>query len=147
MSNIINPFGDEFKYEIKPNSIFVFPSNYDGHHGKGASYLAMHKFGARRGKSIGLHNYAYAIKIKNDEDEELQPDSIRYNIQQFAQSVAVAAKTSKNLNPFEYLISDFSKELTPTTFKAIASAFSTIGSKGLFPRSFTSFINPQYIVN
>jgi hypothetical protein len=149
MSNIIYPFDNDFAYEIKPNTVFVFPSRHDGLHGKGASYLAIHKFGAKRGVSKGHHNNSVAICVENEDGDELEIESIRTNIRLFV--IDSNAKHNKHLNeniiPFEYIISDFSKELKEDTFKNVASAFSKVNHRAIFPVSFSKYVNPNYIVD
>ena len=52
---------------IKPgdNIIFVFGSNPEGRHGKGAAYIAKIKFGAKYGQGEGLQGNAYALPTKD----------------------------------------------------------------------------------
>ena len=60
---------DEFKHRMTPDhidrlkkgQIFVFGSNAAGHHGGGAAYVAMQKFGAIYGQGDGLQGQSYAI--------------------------------------------------------------------------------------
>lgn len=51
--------------ELQPNEIFVFGSNTQGRHGKGAALLAKQKFGAIYGKSEGLQGQSYGICTKD----------------------------------------------------------------------------------
>ena len=50
--------------ELKENEIFVFGSNRQGRHGKGAALTARNKFGAIYGQSEGLQGQSYAIITK-----------------------------------------------------------------------------------
>lgn len=52
---------------IKPNkdTIFVFGSNPEGRHGKGAAYIAKKDFGAKYGQGEGLQGNSYAIPTKD----------------------------------------------------------------------------------
>lgn len=50
---------------LKPNEIFVFGSNTEGRHGKGAALLARQKFGAIYGQAEGLQGQSYAIITKD----------------------------------------------------------------------------------
>lgn len=45
--------------------VFVFGSNPEGRHGKGAALVALRKFGAVRGKGRGLQDRSYALVTKN----------------------------------------------------------------------------------
>lgn len=53
--------------DITPDkdTVFVFGSNTEGRHGKGAAKLAKDKFGAKYGQSEGLQGNSYAIPTKN----------------------------------------------------------------------------------
>lgn len=51
---------------LKPNEIFVFGSNAEGVHGKGAALIAKQKFGAKQGQSEGLQGNSYAIVTKKN---------------------------------------------------------------------------------
>ena len=49
--------------ELKENQIFVFGSNTEGRHGKGAALLAFEKFGAIYGKSEGRMGQCYDYDV------------------------------------------------------------------------------------
>jgi hypothetical protein len=51
--------------DIPDNGIFVFGSNTEGRHGKGAALVAFYHFGAIYGKSIGPQGRSFAIVTKN----------------------------------------------------------------------------------
>lgn len=51
--------------ELPENGIFVFGSNTQGRHGKGAALLAKNKFGAIYGQAKGLQGQSYAIITKD----------------------------------------------------------------------------------
>ena len=50
--------------KLKENEIFVFGSNTEGRHGKGAAKLALDRFGAIYGKGVGIGGQSYAIPTK-----------------------------------------------------------------------------------
>lgn len=50
---------------LKDNEIFVFGSNTEGRHGKGAALLAKKKFGAIYGQPRGRQGNSYAIVTKD----------------------------------------------------------------------------------
>lgn len=50
---------------LKENQIFVFGSNTEGRHGKGAALLALQKFGAVYGNPQGFQGKSYAIITKD----------------------------------------------------------------------------------
>lgn len=51
--------------ELTDNQIFVFGSNTQGRHGKGAALTAKEKFGAVYGQASGLQGKSYAIVTKD----------------------------------------------------------------------------------
>jgi len=52
--------------KLDPDCIFVFGSNGEGKHGKGAALLAVQKFGAIYGQAQGLQGQSYAIITKKN---------------------------------------------------------------------------------
>lgn len=50
--------------ELKENQIFVFGSNPEGRHGKGAAKIALN-YGAKYGQGRGLQGNAYGLVTKN----------------------------------------------------------------------------------
>ena len=46
---------------LAPHEIFVFGSNFEGHHNGGAARAALKRFGAQYGKGIGIQGQSYAI--------------------------------------------------------------------------------------
>lgn len=60
-------FCNYYEGDIKPEKdvIFVFGSNTQGRHGKGAAKVALDKFGAIYGQSSGLQGDSYAIVTKD----------------------------------------------------------------------------------
>lgn len=52
-------------YQLKENEIFVFGSNTQGRHGKGAAKIAIDYFGAIYGQARGLQGQSYAICTKD----------------------------------------------------------------------------------
>lgn len=51
--------------KLESNQVFVFGSNVEGKHGKGAALDALNKFGAIYGQSSGLQGSAYGIVTKD----------------------------------------------------------------------------------
>lgn len=70
--------------KLNTNQIFVFGSNTQGRHGKGAALDAVKNFGAIYGQSKGLQGKSYAIVTK-DLTKKIHPSikqsSIKYQIQ------------------------------------------------------------------
>ena len=91
-------FGEEvvksaFNYyegNIQPeeNTIFVFGSNPEGRHGKGAAKIAVDQFGAKYGQGEGLQGNAYALPTKdlrvkeNNALKSISPEQITESIKE-----------------------------------------------------------------
>lgn len=75
---------------LKPNEVFVFGSNTDGHHYGGAAYQAWQEFGAKWGQAEGLSGNTYAIptmRYIGNKAERVTEDEFReslYNFVKFA---------------------------------------------------------------
>lgn len=56
-----------YEGNIKPEQdvIFIFGSNPEGRHGKGAAYVARQFFGAKYGQGEGLQGNSYALPTKD----------------------------------------------------------------------------------
>lgn len=65
--------------ELPENGIFVFGSNTQGRHGKGAAKVALEKFGAVYGDPEGLQGRSYAI-ITKDLTKKDHPSVSKWNI-------------------------------------------------------------------
>lgn len=59
--------------KLKPNEIFVFGSNLQGHHMGGAARIAAENFGAIWGQGIGLQGQSYAIPTMQGPVETIKP--------------------------------------------------------------------------
>lgn len=75
--------------ELPENGIFVFGSNTEGRHGKGAALIARQKFGAIYGQPYGLQGQAYAIVTK-DLKKGLKSIPLTYIGQQLIEFIAYA---------------------------------------------------------
>jgi len=58
---------------LKPDEVFVFGSNLQGHHGGGAARVAQMKFGAIWGQGVGLQGQSYAIPTMQGGVETIKP--------------------------------------------------------------------------
>ena len=58
---------------LLPDEVFVFGSNLAGHHGGGAAWTALNKFGAIYGQGIGLQGQSYAIPTMQGGVETIVP--------------------------------------------------------------------------
>lgn len=83
------------------DTIFVFGSNREGRHGKGAALEARQKHGARNGKAEGIQGRSYAIITK-----ELRPgypkvtlDEVREGVVRFLEFARAHAQYTFLLTP------------------------------------------------
>lgn len=58
--------------KLQPNEVFVFGSNPQGRHGKGAALVAAKLFGAKYGQAKGLMGQSYGI-ITKDLTKKIHP--------------------------------------------------------------------------
>lgn len=80
---------------LKENEIFVFGSNRQGRHGKGAALTARTKFGAIYGQATGLQGNSYAI-ITKELRSNFEPVSLQ-EIKQGIDNFIIFAKDNKDL--------------------------------------------------
>lgn len=59
--------------DLEENEIFVFGSNLEGAHGRGAARTAHDKFGAIWGQGTGLQGRSYGIPTMHGGAEEIRP--------------------------------------------------------------------------
>lgn len=59
--------------KLGANEVFVFGSNLAGHHGGGAAFVAMNRFGAVWGQGVGLQGQSYAIPTMQGGVETIRP--------------------------------------------------------------------------
>jgi hypothetical protein len=104
--------------ELKENEVFVFGSNRQSKHGKGAALTARNKFGAIYGQSEGLQGQSYAI-ITKELRKEYQPVSlgeIKLGVDTFIQF----AKDNKHLT---FYVVELGCNLAYFTVEEIAPLF------------------------
>lgn len=68
---------------LVPNEVFVFGSNLEGRHGKGAALLARQKYGAIYGQPEGLMGQSYAIPTKSLSGKYIDLDMIQRSVDRF----------------------------------------------------------------
>lgn len=74
--------------KLAPGEIFVFGSNTEGKHGKGAAKYAMQKFGAKWGDAEGLTGRCYALPTVGDRLSKMSLDRISIHVQRFLKCAA-----------------------------------------------------------
>jgi hypothetical protein len=62
---VVREYTPENITSLKPNEVFVFGSNTEGRHGRGAAEIAVNKFGAKYGQAEGLQGQSYGIITKD----------------------------------------------------------------------------------
>lgn len=65
---------------LQPNEVFVFGSNLRGSHGGGAALIAVQKFGAVQGVSVGHEGRSYALPTLGAGYEKLPLEEIEKHI-------------------------------------------------------------------
>ena len=66
--------------KLEPGQIFVFGSNFLGHHSGGAAKLAFEKFGAKWGIGEGLQGRSYAFPTLNSEMENRTDNELKESV-------------------------------------------------------------------
>lgn len=113
-----NEYTPEFIKELKPNQIFIFGSNPEGRHGKGAALLAKKKFGAIYGQPYGLQGQSYAIITK-----ELRPWKPKITLEQITHQIKVL---------FDYAMNNPEKEFLVTKIGCSLAGFETYEIRSCF---------------
>ena len=130
---------------LKPNEIFVFGSNTQGRHGKGAALTALQKFGAIYGQARGLQGQSYAI-ITKDLTKSVHPSvSKDYIVNQIAEFIRYAneyrdltfyiAYSGKGVN-----LNGYSNQAMANMFKLFE-----IPSNVIFEDEFNKLIYPKQL--
>lgn len=104
--------------ELKENEIFVFGSNKQARHGKGAALTARNKFGAIYGQSQGLQGQSYAI-ITKELRKEYQPVSLQ-EVKEGVDTFIQFAKDNKHLT---FYVVELGCNLAYFTVEQIAPLF------------------------
>lgn len=129
--------------ELKENEIFVFGSNKQARHGKGAALTARNKFGAIYGQSEGLQGQSYAI-ITKELRKEYQPVSlgeIKLGVDTFLQF----AKDNKHLT---FYVVELGCNLAYFTVEEIAPLFkSAMKLRNIYlPQRFVNNLQTGFII-
>jgi hypothetical protein len=123
--------------------VFVFGSNLEGRHGKGAALWAFEHRGAIRGQGFGRQGNAYAIPTKGPDPRDHGPhkrlvslplDQIRYYVNLF---LDVARDTPET----EYFLTAIGCGLAGYTPEQIAPMFADAPANVLMPPEFTRVLN------
>lgn len=104
--------------ELKENEIFVFGSNRQGRHGKGAALTARNKFGAIYGQSQGLQGQSYAIITK-----ELRKGYQPVSLQEVKEGVDTFIQFAKDNEHLTFYVVELGCNLAYFTVEQIAPLF------------------------
>jgi hypothetical protein len=104
--------------ELKENEVFVFGSNRQSKHGKGAALTARNKFGAIYGQSEGLQGQSYAIITK-----ELRKDYQPVSLQEVKEGVDTFIQFAKDNENLTFYVVELGCNLAYFTVEEIAPLF------------------------
>ncbi len=104
--------------ELKENEIFVFGSNRQGRHGKGAALTARNKFGAIYGQSQGIQGQSYAIITK-----ELRKEYTPVSLQEVKEGVDTFIKFARDNQYLTFYVVELGCNLAYFTVEQIAPLF------------------------
>jgi len=131
---------------LKPNEIFVFGSNAEGVHGKGAALLAKQKFGAKQGQSEGLQGKSYAVITKKN--WRVEKSSTLNEIGKGLQNMLLFAKENPKS---KFLVTKLGSSLAGYKIEEIKSLFeklkNIIPDNVILPKEYEVRDNNQYIVD
>ena len=103
---------------LEKNQVFVFGSNTQGRHGKGAALTAITKFGAIYGQSKGLQGQSYAIVTK-----ELRSNYNPVTLDEIKQGVDNFIQFTKDNTHLTFFVVEIGCNLAYFTVEEIAPLF------------------------
>lgn len=103
---------------LEKNQVFVFGSNTQGRHGKGAALTARTKFGAIYGQSKGLQGQSYAIVTK-----ELRSNYNPVTLDEIKQGVDNFIQFTKDNTHLTFFVVEIGCNLAYFTVEEIAPLF------------------------
>jgi predicted NAD-dependent protein-ADP-ribosyltransferase YbiA (DUF1768 family)/alkylated DNA repair dioxygenase AlkB len=115
---------------LKENEVFVFGSNIEGRHGKGAALTAKNKFGAKYGQAEGLQGQSYAIITKdlNKGERSISLDRIHEQLSEFV------GYAEKNPN-ITFYVTKLGSSLAGYTELEIKKLFKDINNEEIIPNN------------
>jgi len=109
---------------LEPNQIFVFGSNAEGRHGKGAALIAKQRFGAIQFQAEGLQGQSYAIITKKN--WRIEKSSTLKEIENGIRKMMEFAKSNNHL---EFIVVKLGCSLAGYNEKEIKNIFVNINSE------------------
>ena len=131
-----------FITQLKDNQIFVFGSNTQGRHGKGAALIARNKFGAIYGQAEGPQGQSYAI-ITKDLTKSIHPSRTK---EQITQQIHDLYEYARNNPDKEFLVaySGTGTNLNAYSNKEMADMFSSeVIPNNIMFEEFNSLLNER----
>jgi hypothetical protein len=140
MNNRITP---KYINSLKENEIFIFGSNKQGRHGKGAALTAKNKFGAIYGKPRGLQGNSYAIVTK-----ELRNNYPPVDIKEVKNEVDTFVQFVKDNQNLTFYVTEIGCNLANFTPEEIAPLFKECKElKNVYlPERFLNILQTGFII-
>lgn len=117
--------------DLRGNEIFVFGSNTDGRHGKGAAKFAMQKFGAQWGAAEGLTGRCYALPTVGYRLSRMSLEQVKIHVDRF---LAYA----ESRHDLVFLVTQVGCGLAGHTVQTIAPLFARRLPNVVLPREFVN---------
>lgn len=129
--------------ELAPNEVFVFGSNTQGRHGKGAALTAKNKFGAVYGQAEGRQGQSYAI-ITKDLTKSTHPSRTKEQIIEQITTLYNYARQNPDLD-FVVAYSGIGSNLNAYSNTEMAQMFSSqdIPNNIIFEENFNQLMKSQ----
>lgn len=131
---------------LEPNQIFVFGSNTQGRHGKGAALTAKNKFGAKYGQAEGIQGQSYAI-ITKDLTKKTHPSRTPEQIKEQIHNLYEYARQNPD-KEFLVAYSGTGANLNAYSNQEMANMFASEQIPGniVFEEEFNKLVQEQYNV-
>jgi hypothetical protein len=118
------------KANMPMNGIFVFGSNTEGRHGKGAALTAKEDFGAIQGQAEGLQGKSYAIVTK-----DLAKGNRSISLDKIAEGINKLADFAEDNPDTKFYVTKLGSSLAGYTVDEIKEQFRKVNEKGAIPNN------------
>jgi predicted NAD-dependent protein-ADP-ribosyltransferase YbiA (DUF1768 family) len=115
---------------LKSDEVFVFGSNTEGRHGKGAALIAKNKFGAKQGQAEGLQGNSYAIITK-----DLSKGERSISLDKIAEGINKLADFAENNPDTKFYVTKLGSSLAGYTIDEIKEQFRKVNEEGAIPNN------------
>lgn len=113
--------------ELKPNQIFIFGSNLNGHHYGGAAAQAHEQFGAEWGVAEGLTGQCYAFPTLTKNMKQFLPTMLRTHVERLRRTAINNPNKEFLLTPVGTGIARYSYEVIEELFKDLPQNIIKVG--------------------